>query len=294
MVNYACSARWRSGNAAVCKTAMRGFDSRSGLIMKKSTQILLVLSALYMVLSTGVQAQEFDFDRAYQDYQFSLTAYDQAYTGFGAARDFYLKNPTLTLKEDARKKTLAMLKSRDQLYIVYLTALRMKIVEVKGLTSDEKGAMFTKIDNEVAWYKSHAENYKDGDFLEDLFNKSSESESRYKTNTSPIIYEALFTISLGEQVGLRQDHEAVYSELRAGVTNPDPYSRWFNDIENIVKVLKENEEAAKTQLQKMYSQNYSPVSSYNSAIATLTTSLKPLSQINEFLIEVATAIKNQQ
>ncbi|EKD62788.1 MAG: hypothetical protein ACD_52C00057G0008 [uncultured bacterium] len=27
---------WRSGNAAVCKTAMRGFDSRSGLTMFKN------------------------------------------------------------------------------------------------------------------------------------------------------------------------------------------------------------------------------------------------------------------
>jgi len=249
---------------------------------------------LYSVLGTSIHAQTFDFNKAYQDYQFSLTAYDQAYTSFGDARDFYLKNQTLTLKEESRKKTLAMLRSRDQLYVVYLTALRMKIVEIKGLTGDEKGAMFTKIDSEVAWYKSHIENYKDADPLEDLFNKSSESESRYKTDTLPIIYEALFTISLGEEIGFRQDNEAIYTELKNGVTNPDPYSRWFNDIENVVKVLKANEETSKNQIQKMYSQNYSPKSAYNTALVTLTSSLKPLLQLNEFLIEVTTAIKNQE
>jgi len=263
-------------------------------MIKKTALMVIVLSTLYLVLSTTVRAQEFDFNKAFQDYQFSLTAYDQAYASFSDARDFYLKNQTLTLKEDARKKTLTMLKVRDQLYVVYLTTLRMKIVEIKGLTNDEKGAMFTKLDGEVAWYKSHSENYKDGDALEDLFNKSSESESRYKTDTLPIVYEALFTISLGEEVGLRQDHEAIYADLKSGITNPDPFSRWFNDIENVDKVLKANEDTARTQLQKMYSQNYSPASSYNTAIATLTSSLKPLSQFNQFLIEVTTAIQNQK
>ena len=260
--------------------------------MRKSA--LLVASIVFLFTATFIQAQEFNFNKAYQDYQFSLTAYDQAFSGYRASRDSYLKNPTLNLKEDARKNTLAMLKSRDQLYIVYLTVLRMKIVELKGLTGDEKGAMYTKIDSEVDRYKSHIESYGDGDSLDDLFNKSNESESRYKSHTSRIIYEALFTISLGEEVGLRQDHEAIYTELKSSITNPDPFSRWFNDIENIIKVLKLNEEEGKTQIQKIYSQSYSTSSSYATAIEALTASLKPLSQFNEFLIEVTTAINNQK
>lgn len=32
MVRYGCLVRWRSGNAGVCKTSMRGFDSRPHLI----------------------------------------------------------------------------------------------------------------------------------------------------------------------------------------------------------------------------------------------------------------------
>lgn len=31
MLEYPCLTRWRSGNAVVCKTSMRGFDSRSRL-----------------------------------------------------------------------------------------------------------------------------------------------------------------------------------------------------------------------------------------------------------------------
>ena len=40
-------ARWRSGNAAVCKTAMRGFDSRPGLTRIVLSFELIVYSGTY-------------------------------------------------------------------------------------------------------------------------------------------------------------------------------------------------------------------------------------------------------
>jgi hypothetical protein len=254
---------------------------------------LAILLFLLLAAVFPARAQDFNFARAYQDYQFSLTTYDQSYKEYTDARDFYLKNQTLTLKEEARKKTLTMLKNRDQLYIVYLTALRMRIVEVKGLTGDEKGGMYTKIDSEVSWYKDHIVNYKDEDLLENLFDKSSESESRYKTMTIPIIYEALYDISLGEEIGIRQDHEAIYSDIKSGVNNPDPFARWFNDIDNTLKILKQNEDNSRVKLAKMFGQSYGVQNAYQNATDVLTASLKPLSQLNEFLSEVLVAINNQ-
>lgn len=254
--------------------------------MKKGLLAILVLVIIIGLCPKKSFAQTFDANKAYQDYQYSLDVYNQANTTFENAKDFHLKNKTLTLKEDARKKLLTMLRDRDQLESVYLTALRIKMLETNSSVGN--------IESEIEWYKNHMNNYKDSDPTEDLFNKNSEVESRYKTNTSPIIYEALFTISLGEEMGLREQHEAIYTQLKALIKNTDFFDRWFTDIDSTVQTLKQNEELAKTQIQKMYGQNEPNLGSYNTAIEILDSSIKPLNQLNNFLTEVKTSIKNQQ
>lgn len=270
--------------------------------MKKTALTIMVLGTLYLVLSTSVRAQAFDFNKAYQDYQYNLSLYNQDFTNYQGARDFYLKNPTLTLKEDARIKTLIMLRERDELMKVYLTAVRMKIVETNGLSTDQKNSVFGKIDAEVAWYINHKVTYLDSDPLENLFGKSSESESRYKTNTSLVIYEGLFDISLGQEEGLRSNQETIYRDLRSiidqevatGKLDINPFNRWFTDIENVIQNLKQNEVLSQTDIQKLYSENYvQPKSVFSSSINPLASSVALLSQLNGFLTEVAVSIQNQ-
>ncbi len=261
--------------------------------MKKAVlTITLIATSVLLVVKISF-AQDFSFDRAFQDYQYSLSVYNQAYSDYQDARDFYRKNQTLTLKEDARKKTLEMLRDRDQLFAVYLTALRMRILELPGLSGDEKNNIFGKIDSEVQWYKSHKDSYKDGDPLEDLFNKSKEAEDRYQTNTLPLVYESLITISLGEEIGIRLSHEEIYSGLKSTITNPDPFSRWISDTDSVISTLKQNEDQTRTQIPKLYGQLYSITGSYNTAIQTLASSVKSLTQLNSFITEMLTAIKNQ-
>ena len=272
--------------------------------MKKTALFIaaaIVLSTKHFVPSTAF-AQTFDFAKAYQDYQYTLGVYTQSFTDYQDARDFYLKNPTLTLKEETRKKTLSMLRNRDELMKVYLTALRMKIVETQGLSETDKNNIFGKIDAEVAWYVNHGTNYLDSDPLENLFGKSSESESRYKTNTSPIAYEALFYISLGTEQKLRSDQEDIYKNLRsvidrdvaAGKYDINPFNRWFTDIESVIQDIKQNETKARAGIQKMYDQNYlRPVSTFNASIDPLNSSIDLLNQLNRFLVEVTTSIQNQ-
>jgi hypothetical protein len=254
------------------------------------------------VFSTNVHAQVFDFNKAYQDYQYSLSIYQNAYSAYQDSKDFYLKNPTLTLKEDARQKTLAMLKDRDQLSAVYLTMLRMKIVETQGLSEDDKNAIFGKIDPEVKWYQDHDKSYRDGDPLEDLFTKSDESESHYKTTTLPILYESLFDISLGTQVGMQNNMTVIYSSLKeivgtrvtSGNLDMNPFNRWFTDIDTLITTLNQNRDAAKTQIVKIYGQYYSIVGAYNTSTDILASSQKSLTQLNGFLNEVLISLKNQQ
>lgn len=270
--------------------------------MNKKIIVTILLLSLFVFVYKSTLAEGLSSEKAYADFQFSQQVYTNSSSDFEDARDFYIKNETLTLKEDARKKLLKMLSSRDQLELVYITALRTKIVESKGLDESSKSSVFSLIDSEVAWYKDHQLNYKDGDPLEDLFNKSKESESRYKTNTLPIIYETLFLISLGDQVSIRLDNEAEYQGLKTLVSNGvsngkldmNPFNRWFSDIESVINTLKTNEEKAKKQISAIHSQSYSTSSSYYSSISTLEDSVVPLSQLNNFLIEVLTSIRNQQ
>ena len=284
---------------------MHQFDSGRGLpkMQKSALVIIFVLSTLYFVLSGNVQAQNLTFERANQDYQYSLSLYNQAYSDYRDARDFYLSNKTLALKEDARIKTLSMLRTRDQLLIVYLTNLRAKISETKGLSDADRGAIFGKIDTEVEWFTIHKTTYDNNDSLESLFTKSDEVKDRYKTSSSPILYESLFDISLGQEVGLRQDQETIYTTLRStvekdvasGTLNSNTFSRFFKDIDGVIADLKQNEDKAKTQIQLVYNnQYYTAVTGFNQATDTLTLSAKSLTQLNKFLTEVLASIKNQQ
>jgi hypothetical protein len=273
--------------------------------MKKAALIIvyaIVLSTLYFLLNTKVHAQALTFERAYRDYQFNLSAYDQAYSDYKDAKNAYLANQTLPLKDEASRKTFTMLVARDQMMVVYLTALRTKISELPGLSSDDKNGIFGKIDAEVNFYTNHKSGYGVNDGLDTLFSKSAQSESQFKDTTSLIVSESLFDISLGQEEGIRITQEQIYDNLKtiinegvsAGKLTIDPFNHWFTDIDATDTLLKDKEGTSKTQIQTIYSQTYTYAGGYNQAIATLTSSQKSLSQLNEFLTQVVNYIKNQQ
>lgn len=269
--------------------------------MKKSAIIFFVFLAVFFV-SSKISAQTLTFDRAYQDYQYNQTLYQQAYSDYQDAKNAYLANQTLSLKDDARKKTYAMLVARDQLMVVYLTALRTKISELAGLSTDYKNGVFGKIDTEVKFYTDHKSSYQSNDDLPTLFNESTTAQDQYKNITSLVANEALFDISLGQVAGIRQNQEQIYSTLKsiindkvnAGKLTLDPFNHWFTDIDAADNTLKQNENTGISQIQQMYTQSYSFQGGYTSSLTTLSSSVKTLSQLNEFLTEVVNYIKNQK
>lgn len=273
--------------------------------MKKFATAAILTVTLFIALLTGktqVKADALTFDRAYQDYQYNLTVYNQAFSDFQDARDAYKANQTLALKETARQKLLAMLVDRDQLMVVYLTALRTKISELDGLSPDDKNSIFGKIDSEVNFYTNHKGQYHTQDPPDQLFATSSQSENQYKDSTSLVVQESLFDISLGQVSGLRQEHEKVFSTLKtlidqgvkAGTLTRDPFNQWLGDIDQTENTLKQNEETSRTQIAEIYTQNYSFGGGYKTAIGTLSDSVKPLSQLNEYLTEVLNYIETHQ
>ena len=268
----------------------------------RKTVLILVLSTLYLVLSTGhAKAQTFDASKAYSDYQYELSIYEQSHSDYQDAKTFYLANPTLQLQEDARQKTMIMLQDRDQLMVTYLTALRIQILDTTGFTQDQQNVIFGKIDSEVAWYQNHIKNYLKSDALIDLSNKSDESKSRYATNTTPIVDEALFDITLSEEIGIREEHQQIYSDLKnyintqvaAGKMKIDPFSGWLDETDAVLTTLKTNETTGQTQIQGLYGQNYGLDTTFNNSIQTLTSSLGSLSQLNGYLTDILTTIQNQ-
>lgn len=263
---------------------------------------LALVFILFFVVVAPIKAQTFDSEKAYQDYVFTQSNYDTAYKNFTDKRDIYLQNSTLTLKEDARVATLEMLKSRDDLYRVYLTAIRTKVSEIKGLTNDEKGGLYTKLDSEVLYYQGHKLTYTGNETLEDLFSINADVYNHYQKITLPFIYESLFMISYGQEVGIRQDHQTIYQGLIDFLNKKvaeqklviDPFNRWFLDIGSTIDSLKKNELTSKTQIQNLYSDNaFNPYSIYNKSIGTLTQSIDTLTKLNNFVTELMTAISNQ-
>lgn len=268
--------------------------------MKKAAAILVL--GIFLIFGANlVHAQVPSAAQAYQDYQNQLTTYDDDYANYQSAVTFYKKDPTLQLQEAARQSTLTMLKDRDQLVVVYLTAIRSQIAESSGFTNDQKNASYAKIDPEVVWYQTHIASYQTTDDLPTLFSKSGDSGNRYESQTQPIIYEALFDIGLSEEIGLRMAHEAVYNDLQnyintlisQGKITIDPFTIWLNDTNSVLSTLTQNEATATSKISNLYTQNYSLNQTYNSGVQVLSNSVSPLMQLNNYLTEMLTSIQNQ-
>jgi hypothetical protein len=269
--------------------------------MKKLALGLFAYLLICLFAYSGVHAQDFSAQKAYQDYQYQTSNYLNIKAEYEDAKTFYKKNPTLQLREEARKKALALLKARDQLLVVYLTALRTQIAETTGFTTDEKLAIFGNIDPEVLWYQSHISNYQDGDELNTLFSKSDESKARYQTYTKFVIYNSLFDITLSQEIGLRVDHQAVYTDLTnfindqvsLGKLTIDPFNRWLNDTNSVLQILSKNESTAKSKIPSFYTKNININTTVNTGTAILGSSVSPLNQLNNYLTEMLTYIKSQ-
>lgn len=300
----------------------RGFESHPGLtgasstlsqseiwpcqtirILKMRKTALAILAFLFFSLASfrTAFAQEVSFDQAYQDYVQAETGYSRADADYQLTKGFYLKNPTLTLREDARKKTLVALRARDELIKTYLKMLRTKMVSLDRLSTDELATALGRIDPEITWYEAHLNSYQDSDSLEDLFNKSKEAESRYKTATSVVIYDAFFYISLGEVVALRSSHEEVYTSIKEtlnqnvseGKIAADPFDKWLKDIDAVLFSLKINEGLVRKQEEKLFHEGINPANTYPSVVEPFLHSTALLKQLNSYLTEFFTALNTQ-
>jgi hypothetical protein len=182
-------------------------------------------------------SDEFNFEKAYQDYIFNYSEYEKLEDVYQLKRSEYLRYQTLSSKTEAETATRAMLKERDEVVITYLTALRTKIAEMEGII--EKESKFSAIDDEVNWYKDHKNNLDGATSLEELVAMSDKVKDRY-SDTETISYSSLNELSIGKLVLLRHPLSSLVNKTKdrveiikgSGDKETEFVQRWVIDAQN--------------------------------------------------------------
>lgn len=251
----------------------------------------------------NIFAQDLTTQKAFNDYLFAQDNYRTSLSTYNLKKDSYLKNPTLSLKEELRLVTYDFLSKRNDYKRTYLTVVRTRTTELTGITKDEKETVFTKIDPEVVWYEKRKNEVKSTDSLEDLLNKSKEEDSRYQTDTLPIIYFSLSNISLSSVIELKTDHINLYEKLKKeadelvklGRADSSLFERWYKDIDNELAKINDIEKLTRVEIQKIFSaDNYQIKKSYEKVAEILSPSKLNLLQLNKFISELELTISEKR
>lgn len=271
------------------------------LMLVVLTLSLVHKSSLYN--SNDVLAQDFTFIKARQDYIFSEDNYKKDLFDFNLKKGAYQKNKTLSLKEELRISMNKFVQSRNILVKNYLTMLRLKTVESLGIDSSIKESIYSKLDAEVAWYGGRKDSYTETTPLEDIVNKSKEEDSRYNTDTLPIIYFSLAHISLGEVKDIKQQHIKLYEELKnesgelikLGRADSSLFERWFNDINKELIDISDIEKLGLVEIEKILgADKFQRESGYKKSIEILSQSRSNLLRLNSYVGELESVIANKR
>lgn len=216
----------------------------------------------------------------------TLTAedkYKNSLSNFELKKGSYLKNPTLSVKEDLRLSLLDLLTKRSEYKKWYLEQLKSKF-------------NYPKLDSEVSYYTNNLS-------LEDLVLKSNEEDIKYNTTTLPIIYYSLSNIGLENITTLKNKNNEIYIKLKNEANNlvslgrADPllFERWFKDIDQELTYIAEIEKVSKDEIENIYSEDsYQRGNAYKKAIEELSLSKTHLEKLNNYIKELDTVISNKR
>lgn len=265
-------------------------------------RVMIILISFFLI-GFPVFAQNLTTQKAFNDYLFAQDNYRTSLSSYNLKRDAYLKNPTLSLKEELRLVTFDFLNKRNDYKRTYLTVVRTRATELTGITKDEKEIVFSKIDPEVVWYEKRKNEIKQTDSLEDLLNKSKEEDSRYQTDTLPIIYFSLSNISLSSVIEIKTEHINLYEDLKneandlvkLGRADASLFERWYKDINSELAKINDVEKLTRTEIQKIFSaDNYQIKKSYEKVVEKLSPAKLNLLQLNKFISELELTISEKR
>lgn len=207
--------------------------------MKK---LIFVLAFCLLISSKVARAQEepFDFERAYQDYVFTMDVYNSKHAEYLLSKAQYEQAGTLVAQTKAQEATSKMLTARDDVVLTYLTAIRMRMVEAPGVSDITKDGLFSRIDAEVTWFKDHKARLPSAGTLQDLEDDSLEASERFSELTQTVAYETLSTIPFGKLSLMRTATSEILGDINNKVfqirSNGDKdtaiIERWALEIES--------------------------------------------------------------
>ena len=266
--------------------------------MKKYLPVFLSL-LLFLLLASQLNAQEFNFNKAYDDYLYNYNQYRQANTEYISAKQAHSSYQTLTSKEKAMEKTSNLLKNEDEVIKTYLTALRLKLAETTGISNYEQNVIYLKLDNEVIWYQNHQSKLSSAGSLEDLVKSGEEMKQRYQ-ETQILAYQTLGAILAGKQNYQRQQinqqiqllKEKIGVIRQTGDKQTATVERWLLEAENRLTRSQEKEFEAQQLLTKMKNSDRDKNKIYNQAQSQIEESHQYLKEANRYLREIIREVKS--
>ena len=264
--------------------------------MKKILPVFLLSLSFFFSLHL-VKAQDFDFDRAFNDYVYNYNLYRSTHLDYVTTKSEYQTYGTLTSKTKALEATRKMLLQRAKAFETYLTALRMKLKEETGVNTYKQSLYFLKLDDEVTWLKQHQSLLTTPSTIEDLLEESRKLENRYP-HTSVINYQALGVILEGKENTLRSETEELIdlveskiNEIKASGEDTQIMERWLIEAKQKVVLSQQKQTEAETLLSSMEPKNTSKAKDYDQARHLLTESNQYLKEAISFLKEIIREVK---
>ena len=259
---------------------------------------VLVLLLLGFALST-ISAEEFDYERAHQDYSYSLSLYGRKENEYQQLRSEYLQYKTLTAEEKAKEGTLSMLLLRDEVVKTYLTSLRMKIREHKGLTEGEKESYYPRIDDEFKFFEEHKNKLPSAGSLDDLEDDSEEASDKYEESTKIVFFKSLIGIATGKNAYFREEIESQIAKLKEKIaeirSNGDKdvssIERSIVDLENKIARSKDKDYQAKDIINTIKTTEKDKEDYYNDALGNTQNAYLYLKEVNNYLLEIIRQIR---
>jgi len=273
-------------------------------LMKRKVSNIGILVSIAVLVFFGVflsfvSAQEFDYSKAYEDFSYNLSLHDQQKSVYQKARSEYLQFDTLTSKETVKEETLKLLLIRDEVVKTYLTSLRMKIRELKGLTDSEKEGYYSRIDEEYKYFEEHKNKLSSAGSLEDLVDDSDEALDRYDRSSKIVIYYSLIGIASGKNSYLRSEIEKQISEIKSKISeirsNGDKdvssIERSIIDLENKISRSKEKDGESLNMVNQIKTTENDKEDVYNEALLGTQDSFSYIKEVNNYLLEIIKQIK---
>lgn len=289
--------------------------------LRKSLTGLSIIIMLFAVIAPRVWSQDtetpatatpvpteepFNFEKAYKDYIFTQSVYNNAHSEYQLARAQYMQAQTLAASSKAREATAAMLSARDDLMIVYITLIRQRLIESVGVDGSISQGLMTRLESEIVWYRNHKGKISSVATLDDLSKTSDEARKHYET-TEPLIYETLATVSVGKVSSERKAFTDILNSLKQktssiranGDLDTATAERWIIETDNKLTLSIDKENEAQALVATIASTDPRTRQSnrgltYTQVVARLNESLAYLKEASGFTREVIKQLKTKQ